>query len=233
MIAETRELKDLISQHQQDLQQRIDKRGDTWAVHGREYLDYIEDFFRVINSNEIYQTLRPKPEPVVIDFMAPTEAVASLFKSLPHLKKHGFAVGLDDDRNMFQKQRDEMLGVQQITGDLMDTKTWAKLRKSLNGKKADLILETGMAGWNFMPRDVNFYGLMLNRAWNLLSENGGILLAEIPTSLTLAEAGVDMPSWRSNLDNAGVTYAYDNAFENGYLRINKTPNSPERLPLAA
>lgn len=233
MIAEARELVNLISLHQQDLQRRIDWRGDDWNVHGRDFDSYMEDFYSLISFDEIYKILRPKTEPVVIDLMAPTEAIASLFDKLPHPKKHGIAVGLGDDRNVFQKRRDEALGIEQITGDLMNTKTWANLRKTLNGKKADIVVETAMAGWNYMPRDARFYSLMLERTWDLLSEQNGILLAEIPTSLTLAEAGVDMPRWRESLDRSGVSYVYENAFENGYLRLTKTQDSPIKLPVAA
>lgn len=236
MIKEARLLRQLIACHQEDLRDRLSRRGDNWSVYGRDFYSYLDDdFFNLTNFNEIYTLLRPKTEPVIVDLMASTEAVASLLDELPHQKKSGIAVALSDDRNKFQKQRDDFLGIQQVTGDLMESKTWIKLKKALNGKKADLIIEAGIAGLDTMPKSPQFYGLILNRTWNLLSENGGMLLAEIPPAHTLAALGIDMSAWKSALDTANIAHKYDaaNNISSGFLKLIKTPSSPLNLPIAA
>ncbi|OGH07213.1 MAG: hypothetical protein A2171_01645 [Candidatus Levybacteria bacterium RBG_13_35_9] len=236
-MANIKEAHILLSGSITDCQARIAKReaqrGDTWPTYDRDFTAYMVDFSSVVNGVVLLRQLDRIQSPVVIDLMSSTDAVASLFMDLGKTDGLGIAVGRRDNREICQKERDKSLGIHQIAGDLFEGKTWVEIKKILAGRVANLIMEDGALAWDFAPVDKRFYGLMLNRLWNLLSASGGVLLAETPTAEELASAGVNMPMWRDMLlrDRIDFDYADLELNKGGLLRLRKTPDSPLQLPL--
>lgn len=228
-------LSSAIRASQHEISQREKRRGDTWDTYDRDFHSYMADFSRVANEAVLFRQLERIQSPVIIDFMSSTDAIANLLIDLRQRDGLGIAVGRRDNRDIFQKRRDESLGIHQIAGDLLQSKVWAETRKLLGGRKANLILEDGALAWDFIPNNRSLYGLMLNRTWDLLSSEGGVLLAEIPTIEELVSAGVDMREWRDMLLRDGIDFEYANLELNkgGLLRLRKTPNSPAYLPQLA
>ena len=220
---------------QSEISQREKRRGDTWPAYDRDFHAYMVDFSHVVNEAVLFMQLERIQSPVIIDFMSSTYAIASLLVDLGNKDGLGIAVGRKDNRDIFQKRRDESLGIHQIAGDLLQGRVWAETRKLLSGRKANLILEDGALAWDFIPNNRGLYGLMLNRTWDLLSSEGGVLLAEIPTTEELVSAEVSMTEWRDMLLRDGIDFEYANLELNkvGLLRLRKTPDSPISLPQLA
>ena len=231
-ISEARNLLEITGQYKQD-NSKSTKNGthESWTVYERSFSDYLEDFYQVVNGKLLIEHLQSLEKPTVVDLCSGPGAIKDLFYSLDQKNKLGVAVGLTDMRNDREIARDFSNGIQCVSGDLVDTKTWAKLRKTLNGRKADLVVESAVAGlWRF-PQNKKFYAIALNRAWSLLSENNGTLLAEVPESGVLGEAGIDMPRWKGLLKDRDFDFAYEFDSGSGFLRLKRSIDSPKNLPL--
>lgn len=207
---------------------------DDWPTYGASIDDYEKDFKPLLENGHIRDFIKNRSSPVVIDLMSPSDALASLFKKIPDKPKFGLAITLVDKRDIDQKQRDEKLGIKELAGNLLVGKTWARIRRELEGRKADLIIERAVLGWEFLPKDNNLYVILLDRAWRLLSEENGVLLVQAPRE--------EEPSIAShirfnkviellNINGVGTTYcSVDKGYGGWALKIVKKENSPKRLP---
>lgn len=209
-----------------------------WPSFGRNIDKYLEDFFRIVDRTELLHHLGSLPKVVAVDFCSGPQALESLFYSLPQLEHLGVSVGLTDAREERQRQKHEASNIHHIAGDILDTRTWSKLRRSLSGQKADLIVETAMGALvgkkiGTLPLDKRAFALMINRAWNLLTENNGTMLLEVPRRPVFDELGIDMVAQSLVLNEAGVIFKSDITYFDGFVRLTKTPDSPKRLPLLA
>lgn len=222
----------ILMPYQAEMKARLVKHGcDHWPTPTRDFRSYMEDFAEVVDKVALEDELQRLESPVVIDLMSPSDALVSLLAGLPQRDKLGIAVSLGDDRSSHERDRDQRLGIFQIAGDLSKSATWAEIRRTLVGKKANLIVEGALDGVAKLPTDRRLYGLMLNRAWSLLDNNGGTLLAEIPAWNRLDDADVDTRTWRGMLQELRIDFSYSNELGCGFLRLRKTPDSPQRLPL--
>jgi len=196
-----------------------------WGMYGKDVSNYGWSFLGVLDEN-IKDLLKNRKNPVVIDLMSPTDAIYSLFLEIPDKKKLGLAVSLEDMRKRKKKNRDAEMNIKEIAGDLMKSSTWDTIEEELDGRKADLIMERAVDGLECIPQNPKLYAILLNKAWKLLSKDGGILLAEFP--------GIyDIQVWRliaglrKNEDRSMMSLKDD--YGSCYLQLVKTPNSPEKL----
>lgn len=207
--------------------------GGRWSIYGfTDIKNYESDFSKVLNGSTIHDLLKNRQFPVVIDLMAPSGVLATLFERFPDRQKLGLAISLSDLRNYEEKERDERLNVKQIRGDLIRSSTWDEIEEKLQGRKAGLIMERALGGLHCIPSNSRFYAMLLNKAWSLLSKNNGVLIAQIPIKFE-TETG----KWISGIINANnIDASIDRvgvSTELMVIKLVKTPNSPEQLPFSA
>jgi hypothetical protein len=209
--------------------------GDNWPTYGSDFFDYMDRFAVVAEEYKLIDDLQKKPFPVVVDLMASTDALASLFYDLPSENKLGIAIGRSDKRTAQEKLRDEKLGVNLITGDITSWKTWRELENALLGRKADLIVESAGWGLDFVPLSREFHIAVARRAWKLLSSNNGLILAQTRTSDELREEGIDLDKWVRKLNELGIPSkrAEDPRERIATISIQKRLDSPYNLPIDA
>lgn len=216
------------------LSEKEKHNGDRWPRYDSDFLDYLDRFREVIPSSyKVIDTLQKKTSPVVVDLMSSTAALASLFYDLPQDTKLGIAVGRSDPRDLREKTRDERLGISLIEGNIASANTWKALEKALNGQKADLIVECGGWGLDFIPASRDFHAAVARRAWNLLKSDNGLLLAQTRTAHELSEEGININKWVWQLNQLGIPSrrAEDGDERIATISLLKTPDSPKELPL--
>lgn len=214
-------------------QERGDTRsydGGKWSTYGEHFSAYDKSFNGVLERS-IHALLRKKKSLKIIDFMGPSEAITTLFERFPKKPMFGVAVSLSDLRSDGERKRDARLNVKQTSGDILKSSTWDQIEEQLQGYKADLIMERAHAGFWCIPVSLRLYAILLNRAWGLLSEENGVLIAEVPT-LFQSEAKRIIDSFRKNneMDASTGKSLYDGGL---YIKMVKTPNSPKKLPFPA
>lgn len=156
--------------------------------------------------------------------MAPTDTVAELFLGRgPEDEKLGIAVTLVDRRSDEVRRQDAAMNIHHISGDILKKPTWTQIGKVLDGRRADLILERALAGLIYIPKDDKLLYLLLNRAWNLLADNGTMLI-QVPFGY-----GVENPQ-----SNKWVDYLNQNLIDarlgQRSLKLVKKSDSPANLP---
>lgn len=196
--------------------------------------DYEKNFRKLLRNNifdrpkHIIDLIKQKPSPVVIDLMAPSGTLASLFEKVADKPKFGLAASLFDSRNDSQKERDEKLGIKQLSGDIMLSQTWDKIENLLGGRKADLIMERAYGGFSIAISE-KLYAILLNKAWKLLDDKNGTLLIQVPP---VEADSVSMGNWIKYLSKVGVNCKVDRYKGGGIanLKLVKAPDSPKELP---
>lgn len=205
---------------------------DGWLEYGVGIEVYQETFSKVLGGINIVDFVKGRHHPVVVDLMSPSEGLADLFRQIsePGL---GLAVSLEDLRRKETQRRDHRLNIYQLAGDVTKFSTWNAIDQKLKGKKADLIMERGKEGLVFIPVNKRFYAIIINKLWNMLSEEGGIMLIETPGfSKDYLENVMPIPKWIDYLKTKGIDAAYDLGDWNhsGTLRVTKKTQSPKVLP---
>lgn len=202
------------------------RRDISWSTYGSLVRSYESTFVEVLGDRKLADLLRQKPHPTVIDLMAPSDTLADLFVQLPQSGKLGIVLSLEDLRSDSTKERDEALGIKQVSGDITRPGIWKDLRLELKGRKADLIMERAMGGLNNLPKDKRFYSYALANLWNMLDTNGGILLLQTP--LVKLRLDGEVLAWVNLLKSQGIIAE----FYDECLKLVRTPESPRDLPSA-
>jgi len=204
---------------------------DLWPVQHSTFSEYLERFKDVVDGVKLVDHLKTVPSPTIIDFMSSTDALVGLFPQLPQQDRLGIAVGLKDHRTPGEKARDEGLGVHQVIGDITSSATWRKLIEGLKGRKADVIVESAWGGISVLPASGGFYAVMAQRAWDLLSQDHGILIAELENPITLSDYGINLKTQIKRLNESGIPSVVDLSGGNSAVRLERTPQSPSKLPV--
>lgn len=216
---------------------QADHPDDDWSVYGSPLGSYEADFSGVLGGVSIADLIQTRQSPVVLDLMAPSDTLADLF--INHLDevtcKTGIAVSLKDKRELWQLERDEALGITQITGDLIQGSTWKKIQDALGERKVDLIMERGAGGVCGLPLNETLYAAMLSKMWRMLSRENGTMLIQTPSPSALEKYGIRYPEWIQLLNEIVVSNRIAAGIDTqkphcDFLKIVKTPNSPEELP---
>ena len=184
-IARGQEYRDYIRRTSKDKFYLEDNRFEhTWAVYrstAREYSDVFEDVLPegVSDIFEWVGNRRKAGKPLVaVDLMSEGMALRQLFPDA------GLAVGLSDQRDVDDEEYDRATRIDMITGDLLRTRTWQAIEGWLADHsptgKADLIMERGVGGLRNIPNDPKLYHVLINRLWNSISSDNGLLLLQSP-----------------------------------------------------
>lgn len=212
---------------------RDPKKTDRWISYDSDISNYEHGFEPVLKEGEhILDFVKNKPYPVVIDFLASSAALANLFEALPDKPKYGLSVSLEDERDDAQKQRDNQFNIHHITGDITRSSTWKVINKELNGRKADLIIERGGGALYNIPINTKLYGILMDKAWKLLSNQYGVMLIQTPNRVQASLANIPINEWLNTLRKTSIQVSYSGPTyaSNEALKIIKTPDSPQALP---
>jgi len=201
--------------------------GYNWINNGSYIASYEMSFSGVLKGSHIWEFIKDRQNPVVVDLMGPSEAISTLFMQVPNKENLGVAVSLQDSRTKEEKKRDASLNVIQLEGDIMKSSTWSEIEKKLNGRKADLIMERGLCGFDCIPTDSNLYAILLRKAWRLLSRDNGVIMAWIPNGF-----GIQATELADRLKDNNVNAWSGRSITHSYsVGIGKDSNSPGKLSL--
>lgn len=172
----------------------------------------------------------------VLDLMSP----GAVLHQLPI--QGGLAVSLGDGRTDEEKMADRENGIDLATGNVLLIEPWKKIHSWLfqhNIDGFDLILcrPDGGLDPSYIPEIKGVYYSLINRAWNVLSPDNGVLLTQVPYHLhylreySFSPGPVpkkEMDKWLQLLldSNIGVNYDFQLA-----LKLVRNPNSPQNLPV--
>lgn len=168
----------------------------------------------------------------VIDLLSSTAALSSLAEGMGEGRMSGVAVGLTDPRNAITKELDEGLNIELVVGDL--TRSSVRNRLVRKGAPADLIVERAVGGHGQMPNDRNAYRFFLDGAWNMLAEDG-ILLLQTPSADTLQQWGMPtLPEIAKRMQDEGLEVCsslppIDDWQSRPVIRIQAGPAAPRTL----
>lgn len=208
-------------------------REHRWKTYGSNIDSYDKTFRLALGGTSIASFIKDRKSPVVVDLMAPSHALQSLFRKVPDKNKFGLAVSLSDERTTVRKWIDRVVNIRQLSGDIMLPATWRNIDGIMQGRKADLIMERAFAGLNIIPRYPKLYAILINKAWRILSDKEGVMLLQIPFDDRLLTAGICVQYFVSDLRTKGINVE---RFEEGVssdrsvLKLIKTPDSSENLP---
>ena len=208
---------------------RGDKKGYDglypWGAYDSNIKNYEITFEKVLNGKKIKDLLKDKEKPIVVDLMAPTGTIHSLSEELSKKEMMGIAVSLEDLRTDTKRKRETGLNITQIAGDILLPSTWNKLKEQLQGRKADLIMERAVCGFDCIPQDLGIGAHLLNKAWKLLSRDNGIFLVEIPAWPKFSGPS-PIAEIERVLKNQKDVIIDHNTFT---MKLIKSANSPEKL----
>lgn len=205
-----------------------------WPVYDSPIAYYDSSFAKVLNGVRIADLIRDKKSPVVLDLMASTSALTTLFEQLPYGDKFGLAVSLEDKGKEQRRLTNQEMGISHIVGDLNKPVTWDRIKQKLGGRKADLIMQRAGAGLQRIPVDIEGYKSLLQDLWDFLAPSRGIMLMQTPSRKSLRHNWIPINRWVKLLEQNGVGVCYipeaDSLGLNGIIRIDRTPDSPSELP---
>lgn len=152
----------------------IDSQADDYEQSFRNLLDQlqIKSF-----SAHLEQRRRDGKGTFVLDIMGGDD---SFLRNLPDMDG-GIAISFTDARDNGTKEEDAQKKIDIITGDIAKKTTWRKIKGELeirNVNKADLIVCRGVAG--VLDVSQAHYHRIFQSAWDLLSDDGGLLITQIP-----------------------------------------------------
>lgn len=225
-----------------------DGRED-WGIYDTGVKSYDFAFSSVLQGKTIESLARGKKDPFVIDLMASSAMLESLFSVIGDVPgKKGIAVTLRDNRTEEQRELDNRLGIVQFSGafgdtdergqatppygDLTTSAAWRNLKRQTIIRKADIIIEKAEQGINVLPNNSTYYQYGVNTLWKMLNPDGGDLLLQFPnedfTGL-LGNVGISIDHWASLLTDQGIAVTADTG-SMSVLAIHRTLESPNHLP---
>lgn len=222
---------------------------DRWRIDNSPIADYEQDFSSVtteVGGMGIVDFIKSRSFPIVLDLMASSDTLVSLFTLIKEKPKFGLAVSLHDKRDDAKKRRDTELGIKQLGGDILRASTWVIIQNELEGRKADLIMARAVGGLGFLPANKNVCAALMKRAWNSLSKQGGMLLIQTMHlfdpevecfRFDFEDAAPIIKNWVDYLTAKNIRAAYNHMGYSesignfGALKLIKSPDSPTDLPL--
>lgn len=205
---------------------------DGWDFYGEPFSEYASDFGT--SAPDFIDKIKNTQDPVVVDFMSPTDALVDSFENHPSKHKLGIAVSLTDTRlDDDKKRRDEAINVHLVTGNLSSGKTWKEVQKVLGQRKADVIVERAYGALDLLPSHPRFYAMAITRAWDMLSTDNGLLIAQTFPLSSMKYLGVNVEGWLSRLNENGITVSWQDSLDRtiGVLCLTRKPNNPVKIPL--
>lgn len=205
----------------QNSRRAIAARGDSWRVHGSSYIDYERTFEPF--SFRFREFLSGRQKPIIIDLLSSTHAIKSVISDFDIGQTRGIAVSLSDHRSEEEILQERALGLTHISGDLSGIKTWNGLKEELDGEKADLVIERGLSGCDYLPENGLYFLFVARRIWNMLSSNDGTFISD---QLIGISSYREVNEWIKRARTKGV----DVRQLGGLFKMVKHKNSPTALP---
>lgn len=207
-----------------------------WRCYGSHISEYQKAFAGVLGGKNVAELVESKQSPVVVDLMASSDTLASLFNRLPDKPKLGISLSLCDDRTEQQKRRDEESNIHHVVGDIMRASAWRNVNNLLGRRKADLVVERGYGALSYhVPPELKLYAMFVRKAWNMLSQQDGILLAQIMPFNHDPQKNTLISDWINLLKETNIDASFDSGFgitsKYSAIKIVKNPRSPIDLPL--
>jgi len=128
----------------------------------------------------------------------------------------GVAVGLGNITNELSEEQMRERNITYIAGNLLKIQPWNSIKDWLGRNNADgfdlITCRANLSGCHseYVPRFPSVYYALLDRAWNLLNKNGGVLLVDAPWLIHL-EGGIPrelVNDWLKRLKQANVECLY-------------------------
>lgn len=202
-----------------------------------DYCPYDNDFQNVLNGKTLAQLVQERrdkvPEVLVLDFMG----YGKPLRRLP--LTGGLAVALEDPRNEAKRQEDIGNNIGFVQGNVLQRSTWNKISEWLESqrtsdKKFQLILARPSNGFNCLSADIGLPFVLLQRAWQLLSFDNGMLFTQVPTWIfPNTRFSLDVEDWVEILNRTrGVEARFSRSSVScsAALSLIKRKDSPATLP---
>lgn len=213
--------------------------NDAWYVFRSPMRDYERTFADLFpgETNPIYhfkERRRERHEPIIaLDLMSDGQALRSF------LPERGLAVTLTDQRTELEKSFDQSY-IDMINGDVLDMRVWNKViswvrQHGDSTGKFNLILGRGEGALEGLPNDPALLYLLVERLYELLSSDGGMMVVQLPRD---THASLDGWSKKlSALDGLEVVHSLieviagkEQAAHYPKLKIIKHTKAPTELP---
>jgi hypothetical protein len=247
-----RNLRSQADEDHTDERERVEKGKKPWGVYESSILVYEKEFAPLFatdpkpefaqeprNISQFLLERRQQGLPrVALDMMSGTNALRGLDVEA------GLAIALHDHRTPQQQSDDVTIHhVHMATGSLAEAKTWRRIDQWVKQKTQrdtfDLIMARPVAPISqFYPEtdgvnhDFAVPYTMVQRLWNRLSRDGGMLVAEVP-ELGWSRTAHIIPSWIElckSTSGIDLTYAHPEKHM-PMLKLMRRHDSPEKLPL--
>lgn len=175
--------------------------------------------------------------------MSAPRTLHDLFMQIPQANAKGLVVGLEDHSKSdflpnVQAAYDDP-NIQMQYGDITSSDTWGVIGDWVKEHgPADLVMERAMGGLHYLPQHKKMYGMLINRAWETVKSDGGILLLETLRRDKLDQLGISLDGWVKELKSSGFDVKYDPGdmmdrsilHETGKIMLTKSLESPSVLP---
>lgn len=178
-----------------------------WRIKNSRIDSYLEDFRLVDKDGRIQpflESLKEINNPVMLDFLSWTDALRSIARDYHIPRISGAAVAFSDTRGPLGQSLDNNLGIIQIAGDVNQANPWNEVENFLDGRKAHLILERGYGGLKVLNSKPAFYCATINKLWNMLDPENGMMLLQTLNFGLLEALGVPVYKWIEQMQERGI-----------------------------
>lgn len=211
-----------------------DAKDDEWLIYDSTFRCYLKDFYMADSKGYLpgfLKQLSMKDPPVVIDLMASTAALSSFYGNYGMFKPiRGLAVGFHDIRSNETRESDKERGISCLSGDLNKSLTWKGIRRWLGNRKADLIMERGYGGLQYIPTRLSYQRVVLAKLWDMLNPDGGTMVLQTPPEDILERRGTPVEKWLNLLDESAIENDFAPSFTSldgnvryGMLKLVRNP----------
>ena len=194
----------------------------------KDYQFYFRDVFHQDFASFLQSRTKDGKDANVLNLMGQGETLMQL------PLQAGLALTLGDGRSDGQKAIDQARNIDVVEGNILFIPTWKAMKKKMemNGISSfGLILCRPDGGlWpEFIPYVEGLYYRLLNRAWDVLSPDGGVLLTELPAHLNWGGIyASSIQKWINTLQAHGIRARYE---EEQAICLIKRNNFNPHLPV--
>ncbi len=151
-----------------------------WKHYGRKAFQYDDELgLPELTLQRFVEQRRKKGiTPYVLDVGADPSAIRSLVAP-------GIAVGMYDGRSSEQKEDDAAKNIHMVEGDVLLPSTWGRVQEVMRQQEIhtgfSLVMSAADGGLQYITENPNVHGYILQQMWDVLSHDGGMLVAQTIT----------------------------------------------------
>jgi hypothetical protein len=214
-----------------------EKTGSCWGRYGSPLSDY-EQTFGYSEPNPISAFIRKREvagkSSLALDLFGEGTAIRDLSGKEPGLVG-GLSLTLCDNRSEQRARLDAERNLHVVGGDIFRGSTWHKIHAFLDSipiedNKFNITLYRPILGDFNVPAHPAIRGFLLQKVYETLSEDGGVLLAQ---GLKILHES-DLYRWTEMINNTPglqVEFNCENPDSNNVMKLTKTKGAPAKLPL--